>query len=133
MLAEAEILLETLYLLFVGRLCSFFTQGSELYGLSGMALEHGAPPDFRGYILRDEMLLLFPTEKEAEVAGPDRLFLDLDVVNAAAAWGIPELGFFPGACVRVQYDNPLVIGADEAESENDLFTQRKVPSKGFTN
>ena len=102
--------------LYVGRFCSLFTQGNEIYALSGMALEHGTSPDFRGYILKDgKILLLFPTVKEAEVAGPDRLFVNLDVAAAADAWGIPELAFMPGASIRVQYDDPLVIGANDSD------------------
>ena len=99
--------------MFVGRFCSFFTQHTEVYGLSGMAMDEGATPDFRGHILADgKMMLVFPTAKEAEIAGPDRLFVDVDLVAAADAWGIPEIAYMPGAHVPVKYDNPLVIGAE---------------------
>ena len=119
---------------FVGKLCSFFTQGSEVHCLSGTAMEHGASPDFRGYILQDGgMMLILPTAREEALAGPDRLFVNLDVVAAAEAWGISELGFMPGACVQVPYDSPFLIGTDITESENGSFTDHKVPSKGFSN
>jgi hypothetical protein len=99
---------------FVGSLCSFFTQGSEIHGLSGMAMEHDASPDLRGYILKDgKMMLVFPTAEEAELAGPDRVFVNVDVVAAAECWGIPDIAFMPDACVQVHYDQPLVIGTDD--------------------
>jgi len=82
---------------FVGNLCSFFTRGSKAHGLSGMAMEHGGSPDFRGYILKDgSTMLVLPTVGEAEVSGPDRLFLNIDVVGAAGCWGVAEIGFLPG-------------------------------------
>lgn len=99
--------------MFVGQFCSFFTQHNEVHGLSGMAMDEGAPPDFRAHILVDgKMLLVFPTAKEVEIAGPNRLFVDVDLVAAADAWGIPEIAYMPSACVHVKYDNPLVVGAE---------------------
>lgn len=115
---------------FVGRFCSFFTQGSEVLGLSGMAMENGGSPDFRGYILKDgSTMLVLPTVREAELAGPDRLFLNVDVVNAAASWNIAEIAFFPGASVNVLYDNPGLFGAQDMAIENSEFRDEKSQRK----
>jgi hypothetical protein len=111
---------------FVGRFCSFFTQGSEIHGLSGLAMEHGGSPDFRGYLLKDrQMMLSLQTSGEAEIAGPDRIFVNVGFVGAAACWGVAEIGFLPGACVNVRYDNPLLFRGHDTEIENDEFTDGK--------
>jgi len=102
--------------LFVGRICSFFTQNNEVYGLSSVAVAKGAGPDFRGHVLEDrKMLLVFPSAKKAELAGRHQIWVDVDVASAAEAWNIPELAFMPGASVRVRYDNPVAIQNNDAK------------------